>query len=180
MAYDSLIEHNARRAYERGRLRYAMMGSLPVALLSSIAVSFGSHRTLDFATGLAVIVLGIFYLYRGKLAGRALFPGVTAGTIPLVLALLANGSHSGCPHHETVSLCLVACITGGIVSSLLIVRFARREAHHISAWGLSTLPTLLVGSLGCGCLGYSGVIALVGALLISSAPPMVRWVTQKA
>ncbi len=175
-----LVERRARRAYELGRLRRAVTLGTPLLGLVATALLLGSGRTFDLVVALALLLLGIGYLWRGTLAERALLPGIGAGSFPLVLALLAGGPGPSCAHGATLSLCALACAVGGVLAALRVSEFARGEARRPAAFGLAMAPTFLLGSLGCGCLGFTGVAALAAALLLASVPEVLRWMQRPA
>jgi hypothetical protein len=172
----ALVERRVRRAYEIGRVKYAMVSGLPLMGLSGLAFLAGAGRSLDVVAALALVVTGLTYLWRGQLAARALLSGVVAGLVPLLLALFANWSSPGCTHEATISVCTVACAIGGVLAARRLTEFARAEEKHPAAFVLAVLPAILLGSLGCGCIGYVGVLAMAGALTLASLPEMLRWV----
>lgn len=174
-----LVERRARRAYELGRLRRALTLSTPLLGLVAAALLLGPGRAFDLVVAGALLLTGVGYLWRGTLAERALLPGIGAGSFPLVLALLANGPGPGCAHGGALSLCAAACAVGGVFAALRVSEFARGEARSPAAFGLAMVPTFLLGSLGCGCIGFTGVAAMAGALLFASVPEVLRW-TQRA
>jgi hypothetical protein len=171
----SLVERRMRRAYELGRLKHASLRSVPIVAITLAALYFGPKRHFDFALGLAFVATAIFYLWQGQLAARALKPSIIAGLFPLVLALAANGPNAGCHHGSTLSLCTLACALGGAIAAFRLSRFTRTEEHQPTAYGLAVIPTLLLGSLGCGCVGFSGVLAMTLALVVVSVPTMLSW-----
>lgn len=175
-----LVERRARRAYELGRLRRAATQATPLLGLVAAALLLGSGRAFDLVVALALLLLGVGYLWRGTLAERALLPGIGAGSIPLVLALLANGPGPGCVHGAALSLCTAACAVGGVLAALRVSEFARGEARRPAAFGLAMAPAFLLGALGCSCIGFTGVAALAAALLLASVPEVLRWTQRLA
>ena len=69
-----------------------------------------------------------------------------------------------------MSLCVPACSLGGAVAGGLIAWASRsapaRALFIVSASGLA----LLVGSLGCSCVGYGGVLGLGLGLMATVVP----------
>jgi hypothetical protein len=171
----NLVERRMRRAYELGRIKYAVTRSVPLVALTAFALYLGPLRSFDLAMGFAFVMTALLYLWQGQLAARALKPGIVAGLFPLILALVANGQNPGCSHGNLLSLCAFACAVGGSIAALRITQFSRTEEHQPTAFLLAVLPTLLLGSLGCGCIGFTGVVAMSGALFVVSLPTIVRW-----
>jgi hypothetical protein len=87
-----------------------------------------------------------------------------------------NRTHSGCGHESVLSACTVACALGGAIAATRIVQFSRTQKHQPTAYGLALIPTLLLGSLGCGCVGFTGVLAMTIAIGVVSIPSILVWV----
>lgn len=176
MALDVVVvERRMRRAYEFGRIKHAAAQSVPLFALTGIALYVGPLRGLDIAVASLLAATALLYRWLGQLAERTLQPGIVAGLFPLVLALTANAVSPGCAHGNALSLCALACAMGGVVAALHLTRFARTEGNERAAFWLAVLPTLLLGSLGCGCIGFTGVMAMTGALFVGSLPALLRW-----
>lgn len=175
-----LVERGVRRAYELGRLGDAVVGALPIALLGAVAVGLGPARWFGALVGLALVLTVVLCLWRGLLLGAAVVPGVLAGMVPLVLVHLANHASPGCAVSGCGAYCVEACVAGGLAAGLLVVRFARRRSRPVAAWGVAGLLALLTGGLGCTCVGYTGALAMVGALFAASAPSLVVWAYRPA
>lgn len=170
-----LVERRMRFRYEFGRVKHALTLTLPLVVLTGLALYAGPLRSFDFAVGAVLVMTALAYLWLGQLAERTLLPAIVAGLFPLVFALVANGANPGCSHGSVISTCTAACALGGMVAALRISRFARAEENHMGAFWLAALPTLLLGSLGCGCMGFTGVLAMTGAMLVVSVPAMRSW-----
>ncbi len=174
------LERRLRRFYEMGRMLRALRLGLPILGLALLAYWFGPGRSFDqFAAG-SLGLLGLVYLWRGQMAEKATFPGIVAGMVPLLLTHLANAGQSGCEHGVAVTSCMVACLVGGVVAALVVVRFASPLPRPLPAWGFAASLAFLTGALGCSCIGYSGVLALSGGLLLTSSPQLVRWAWRMA
>lgn len=175
-----LLERGVRRTYELARLRDALVGGLPLAVLAGVAVWLGPQRWFVGAVGVALVVAVVGYFWHGLGAAKAVLPGVGAGLVPLVLTHVANGFGPGCTAHGCGTYCMEACIAGGGLASLALLRFAHRAEHPPSAWGYGASLAWLTGALGCSCVGYTGVLALGGVLVGLSLPSLVTWARARA
>ena len=152
------VRQRARRAYELARVRFALVGIVPIAIVVCVALGFARNPSSSIAFGACATLLGFAMVWHGRGLERRVFLGLAAGLTPLVFALWANQVHM-CGAHGCTSLCLPACALGGVVSGLTISAFVSPKkpmSHWISASALA----LLVGAMGCACMGYSGLVGL--------------------
>lgn len=180
MAPERVLLRRMRRAYELGRLKRAACSVWPLVGVSTVSLLLGSVRILDVVLAGALVVIGFGFVWQGQVAEKAVVPGVAAGLAPFVLAWLANGPREGCEHGSLYSYCVLACAVGGVVAQVVVVRFARNHQKQVTAWGLATVLAFVVGGMGCGCIGYSGILTLAGAMLLTSAPDLARWAWRAA
>ncbi len=168
MAIDSnTARARAERAYEFGRFRRAAVLSTPLLSLSILAACMGTKPIPNVIAGAGILTLALFFLYRGQALGRAVFPGVVAGLVPLAFALGARSYGHVCMPDRCVSLCIPACALGGVLAGVIIARTAGSCASRVSFVVGANAIALLVGALGCSCVGYGGVVGLgVGLLSI--------------
>ncbi|MGV3624865.1 MAG: hypothetical protein ACO1OB_28855 [Archangium sp.] len=167
------LEARARSHYEKSRLRRALAGALPVFLVVGAALFFARHATSVGLFGGASFVTGVTLLWRGQSAGRAFWPGVLAGLLPLVLSLIANQTH-GCAMGHCSTWCVPACAAGGVVAGLYIAALTRRWKLGASFWVGASLMAVLTGSMGCACIGASGVFALIAGHAIGVSPALLK------
>jgi hypothetical protein len=150
----------ARWAYERARLKRALLGVTPLALIVVVALCFASRPTSTMAFALAALALGIVMLWYGREPKRAFLLGAAAGIVPLVLVTMANHIHvcgpSGC---ET--WCFQACCTGGVSAGLLVAYRGHQSGAGVTYWLSASSLALLVGAMGCSCIGVAGLVGLV-------------------
>lgn len=163
------IEKRSRQAYERGRHARAACFSALLAALGLFSLFFGTRPTLTVVISGALACVAWLCFWQGKHFEKAVIPGVLAGLIPLSLALLARSYGHVCTGSECVSLCLPACSVGGVAAGMLVTRHAKRSSKGITAAAISGSLALLIGSLGCSCAGYSGVLGMLLGLLIAPA-----------
>lgn len=157
----------ATASYERGRLGFALRWALPVALLPLASLALGSRLTSVLALGLALVAALAFGLFRGGTLLRSAVAGLEAGLIPLALAHAAQLYGHVCTPTGCSTLCVPACAAGGLLAGAFIAVRTRRAARPLVATGAAAGLALLTGSLGCSCVGYFGVLALLGGIFLS-------------
>lgn len=122
------------------------------------------------AFGSALYPFGLIALWRGEEAGRAVLPGVLAGAVPLVLSLCTSHIGHFCAAGSCYSLCLGACVVGGVTGGFIVARLGSKERHSVSFWLVGSGLALLTGALGCGCVGYSGLAWLAAGYALGLVP----------
>jgi len=171
---ETALALRARRAYEQGRLQAALWRAVPLVPLVAWSLGWCRYPTLAALCGTALIALTAGFAWRGQKWGRAVAPGLAAGLPPLVLPLLMRGASEVCVGEMCCSLCLVGCVSGGLVAGLLLGRRAAalpegRGAFLAAAGALA----LLAGAPACA---FAGVVGLAGLLLgfaAGSAPALL-------
>jgi hypothetical protein len=167
------VRARARRAYEWGRVRRAAGGVAPVLPLVALAAYLSARPGPAWTFGLGAFLLGAALLWVGREPQRAVLPGLAAGAVPLVLALCANQVHL-CGPDGCSTLCMPACIAGGLAAGAGISVLGLRRRAGWAWWlGASTL-SLLVGAMGCSCVGYSGVVGLFGGYAVGVVPLLLK------
>ena len=74
-----------------------------------------------------------------------------------------------------MSLCLPACCIGGLVAGVLVATRARAEenfSERIAFLAAACLIVALTGAIGCTISGTAGVLGMLGATLLASAPAL--------
>ncbi len=172
----------ARRAYELGRLRRASRAALIVLPMIGLSLVACSSTELSLGAGAALLLVAIGLGWRGQAYGRAVVPGLLAGSVPLVLPLLLRGGAYCCIGGGCWSVCMVGCIGGGLVAgaSVGLAAAAERERAEraIFLLGAATLAGL-AGVLGCAIVGAAGIAGMVSAIVVVSLPvaaaSRLRW-----
>ncbi len=167
------VQQHARRAYEFGRIRLALLGVAPVVIIVALAASFAHRPVSTLWFGVATITAGATMLWYGRDPQRAVLPGIAAGLVPLVLALCANNMHI-CGPDGCSSLCLPACTLGGGVAGLAVASVGKQRRAGLRFWLSASGIALLTGSMGCACIGYSGVVGLSVGFAAGVVPGVVR------
>lgn len=169
----SRIERRVRRSYELGRARLALAGALPVLVVVAGA-TLATHRPMSaLAFGALTVAAVAGMLFYGRDPQRAVLPGVAAGLVPLTLALCASHVHH-CGPDGCSTLCVPACILGGVASGLVVASAGHRRGAGTAFWLSASGVALLTGAMGCTCIGYSGVAGLALGYAVGSMPGLLR------
>lgn len=171
---ETALALRARRAYEQGRLQAALWRAVPLVPLVAWSLGWCRYPTLAALCGSALIALTVAFSWRGQMWGRAVAPGLTAGLPPLVLPLLMRGASEVCMGEICCSLCLVGCVSGGLVAGLLLGRRAAALPEGRGAFLAAAGALALLG--GAPACAFAGVVGLAGLLLgfaAGSAPALL-------
>lgn len=128
-----------RRAYEFGRLRYALRMLWVVLPLACVGLALGSSLEALLCLTTLLLVAGGWLRWKGGRLGSAVLPGVLAGSLPLSAAPVAAGC-CAMPSHAAVALALIAVIAG----AALAMRARQR--------GRASLMVSLGAALATACL----------------------------
>ncbi|MCC6213947.1 MAG: hypothetical protein IT376_03700 [Polyangiaceae bacterium] len=169
----SVARRKARWAYEAGRLRGALLGVAPIAVVAALAACFAARPASALAFGAATLVAGAVMLWYGRDPQRAVLPGATAGLVPLVLALCASRVHV-CGPDGCSTLCVPACTLGGVIAGLAVAYVGHRRRAGVGFWLAGSTVALLTGAMGCACVGYSGVVGLAVGFGLGVVPTLLR------
>lgn len=167
------VQRRVRVAYELGRLRRALLGVLPVALLAVVAACVAHRPSSTLGFGFAAVALAAFMLWYGRDPQKAVLPGVAAGLVPLVLALCANHVHA-CGSESCSTLCVPACALGGLVAGLAVASVGNQRKAPVWFWLSASSLALLTGAMGCACIGYAGVVGLGVGFGAGVVPGLMR------
>ncbi len=168
-----VLERRARWRYELARAGRSLLGFAPALLLVAAAAALGRRPSSAMMFGSMLFLSGSFLLWRGQTFHRAVLPGLLAGVIPLVFALMANRGHA-CAGGHCSTWCLPACITGGVVAGVMVSYVAQKRGLGWRFFAGASAVSFLTGAMGCACIGYSGVIGLGAGFLAGAVPLGVR------
>lgn len=157
----------ARRTYERSRVAFALKVAAPVALIPAVSCVLGTSLASAAVLGVALVLAVALSTWRGGGFALGGISGLKAGVIPLAFAHGAKLFGHVCTPAGCTTLCVPACATGGLVAGALVEWWARRSERPNLTRGLGIGVSLLTGALGCSCVGYAGVIALLCGLALS-------------
>lgn len=174
----SQLQKRARLAYEFARLRRAALGMVPVIVIAALATCF-SHRPMSaIVFGTFAVTAGLLMLWFGREPQKAVLPGIAAGVVPLVFALCANYVHS-CGMHGCSTWCVPACAFGGVVAGLAVAWMGNQRHAGPLFWVSASGLALLIGAMGCSCVGYSGVVGLGLGFVAGTVPGLLRRLATK-
>lgn len=171
----STIESQSlRAAYERSRVRSALWGAAPLLALPALCCGMGTPVLSAAIVAALLFAFAAFAMWRGQSVARALAPGLAAGLLPLGLAYAAKAYGHVCMGASCVSLCVPACAAGGVLAGLWVAYAGRKVASPLLFAASGGGAALLVGSLGCSCVGFGGVLGLAAGLLVPLGAGLLR------
>jgi hypothetical protein len=163
----------ARFAYERGRVKRALVGAVPALVFGAAACAMGADARriglafVLFAAATAALVVG------GALA-RGVLPGFLAGAIPFVTASVAQSFGHMCLDGVCMAYCAPACAASGVVAGTLVTWMTLRARGGLLAWASAATLVVTCGTLGCRCLGTGSVMGLLAGVVIVTLPAVPR------
>jgi hypothetical protein len=166
----SKVQRRARLKYEQARMWRGLWGFAPAMLIVVFASSVARNPSSAVLFGAAMFGAGVVMLWYGRDLKHAVLPGLAAGAVPLALALCANRAGHYCTGDACVSLCLPACVSGGIVAGLGVALWGYRGKHGLGYWASASLLALLTGAMGCACIGYAGLFGLGAGYALGMIP----------
>lgn len=168
------LRARAKRAYELGRLRMATRITLPVAAMIAVPLLGGQALASTALAGAVLLALAVGFRFRGQVLGRAVTPGLLAGSAPLLLPLLLRSSGHCCIGGACWSICMLGCIAGGVLAGVAIAwRSAAEKEQRWTFLGAASLLAGAAGVLGCAVFGYAGMTGMAVAVVVSSVPVAV-------
>lgn len=172
MTNDTDLVAKARTAYERARLRRAVLHALPSLFLFVVLVLEGrAHDTLSLLASVAMFPTSVLALHLGQGAAAAVFPSLLFGLVPFAIVRIAESTGHVCLGEACVSWCLPACLIGGVVGGVLVGVRGRRERDR-AGYALTAITLVfLAGAIGCSCSGSAGLLGIaVGAISGTAVP----------
>lgn len=157
----------ARRAYERGRVRFAVGRAAPALAFGLAALLLAGDRGIGLAVsvGLAIVSGGLVFV--GGPSGRAVPAALLAGWVPFALPLLVRGQV--CPLGGSCEAwCVAACAAGGTLAGAWLGW--RSSSQEGGAWWLITGVVLAstAGALGCSCVGVPGLTGMAAGSMLAA------------
>jgi hypothetical protein len=167
------LEARARRAYEWGRLRWSLRPSPLVLAAAAAALACGRPLPSTCALAGLLLPLSVALSFAGGAGGRAVMPGLLAGTVALACPVLMHTVGHVCLGPSCIMLGLPACIAGGAAAGVLIASRAAQEESG-GRFLLAALAVAgLMGALGCSLAGAVGVLGMLAGTVAAGAPTLL-------
>jgi len=161
----------ARRAYELGRAKIALQAMGAAALLATAAVVLGRPVAQIGLLAVFLLPLAGALAFRGRAAGRAVWPGLVAGGTAMLLPLAVVVAGHAWLGPDCMRFCLPACVVGGAVAGAAIALLAARQADGEREFLLGGIAVAaLAASLGCALAGSAGLLGMAMGAVVASAP----------
>ncbi len=162
------LMRRARRAYELGRLRGALIHAAPAVPLAGLSHSCCVEAsTLWMLCAAAVVVISVA-VWRGRGLGAGARAGLGAGLLSWLLPLAARWL--GLPMNAAaIPLCFGAGFAAGI---LVALQAGRRDEQRAEFAVAAAVVAGLIGGLGCIIAGAGGRAGMLAGE-IAAAPIVV-------
>ena len=165
------LRSRARRAYELGRARASAKAAGAALLLAAVAIVLGRPLDLTAVLSAALVPLVFVLAFRGRAAGRAVWPGLAAGGAAMLLPLAVRTAGCELFGPSCMRFCLPAAILGGAIAGAGIGLLAARQGENDREFLLSGMAIAgLAASLGCTLAGASGVLGMAAAAVAAGTP----------
>jgi hypothetical protein len=174
LAEQSLLRGKAKRAYEWGRLRRALGGSIPTLLVAGMVAALVREISWPLVIGLALYLASVLLLWFGRSPGRSVLPGVVYGLLPLTGGVIAKLHGHVCMGLSCYSTCMLYCVGGGVVAGVLVGRLAARSDTPTAVFASAAATALLTGAIGSSCVGVHGIVGMAAGILLGAVPHVVR------
>ncbi|MGE5048433.1 MAG: hypothetical protein ACM3PC_07710 [Deltaproteobacteria bacterium] len=171
---DLALEARARRAYEWGRVRASLRLAPVVFAGAAAALACGRPLWSTCAVAGVLLPLALGLSIGGGTGGRAVIPGLVAGTVALACPVLMHTVGHACLGPACMTLGIPACIVGGAAAGALIASRAAREESGGRFLVAALSVAGLMGALGCSLAGAAGVLGMLAGLALTSAP-ILKW-----
>ena len=174
----SHLERSLHRAYEIGRLKWAVVGAGVLLAVVSAGLALADRGSIFYVIALALALIGGTQIWRGGDAGNALVPGIAVSLVPMLLAAVMLDCTSECSG-LCMRHCMTVCATGAAAAGVLAAILMRKHPRKHRAWLFAVALVPASGLLGCPHVGYGQLAGLVAGLLIAKAvvmiPSAARW-----
>lgn len=164
------LAERARFTYEAARLRRAIVRAWPIPVAALLAVRLGSTEADVLALAVPLALAAILFVWKGGVPGRAVAPGLAAGTAPLVLPGLAMDCAVACAA-SCETWCTSSCIVAGILAGAFVgYRAARVGDGGVLFAAVAATIAATTGAMGCLVGGMVGVMGMLTGLAIGALP----------
>src|SRR5712664_3799569 len=110
------LQRQAARVYEAGRVRNALLESWPVVPIIAIGIIQGSSGVFVLVGGAILLSLTTVFSWRGLTLRRTIWPGLLAGTPPLLIPPLAPANSVCWIGGSCWAWCVLLCPLSGLIA----------------------------------------------------------------
>ena len=159
----------ARRAYERGRLGWALRRAALATAVAAVALAGCPAPARPAACALALGAALAACLWRGGEWGRGVRLGFLAGLAPCWGPALVRAAYLSC---DRVCPALPpVCVAGGVVAGFLVAWLGLQRGGGRRFWLAAAGAAALAGAIGCLPAGLAGLAGMALGMLAGAAAP---------
>ena len=163
------LAKRARLAYEIGGLRLSLRAAWPVITLTAISLGCCGPQWASLVLGALLLLVSGGLAFAGGEGGRAVRPGLAAGSLCAALPMAAKLSNlcalTGC--HTMLQLCLLGGLLSGGFLGYRAGLLAPGQPRFLVVAGVIAG---LAGSLGCVAAGVAGLAGMALGFVAASMP----------
>lgn len=159
-----ILPFSVRDAYERARIRAALLQSVPVLGLLGVCLAVAGVGIGPAVVSAGFIAAFVLARWRGMSWGQGALVGAVAGAFAAAIPVCLLLDGGGCIGPACASACAPICLTAGGLSGAIVGIYARDWRAR------ATAAALAVGAaaLGCWPMGVGLVASAAGTLLLGT------------
>lgn len=155
------LPSDVRSAYERGRLRDALISAVPVLVLPILGIVLTRCAAGAVVLGIVLLVAFVAARWRGQSWAQGAAIGVLAGALAAAAPICLWLDGAGCVGPACPGWCAPVCGIAGVVAGI----FVGLRARDLRALATGALVASVSAALGCWPLGLAmgaGAVAAIG------------------
>ena len=178
-AEQALLRGKAKRAYEWGRLRRALGGSIPTLLVGGMVAALVHEVSWPLVLGSLLYLASVALLWFGRSPGRSVLPGVVYGLLPRTGGVIAKLHGHVCLGMSCYSNCMLYCVSGGVLAGILVGRLAAKSDSPLAVFMSAAATALLTGAIGSSCVGVHGIVGMALGIGVGAVPQSLRFLVKR-
>lgn len=163
------LRAEARAAYERGRVRLAVLAGALAIGPTALALSTWPDQLVTlplFALAFVAIAVAV---WRGGELGRGAIAGVIGGSVPVIAMVIASHVSHVCHGGFCLAICVPICALAGMLTGgFLAWRGARAGAARF--WTAAGGVGSSIAAMACVPMGLGATIGLLMGLAAAAVP----------
>ncbi|NUP09680.1 MAG: hypothetical protein HOW73_26850 [Polyangiaceae bacterium] len=169
------LEAVARRAFERGRVKYAAR-QLAYPIFVTVAAVLLLRAPLAVAVPVGVLLTAIygFTQFRGTSLARGARRGLLLGMLPFSVPWLVRASGSCMIGGSCATTCMSACVLAGATTGIAVSLAATRDAAPRTFGIGAGLMLLISAGIGCAAIGIGEFVGVGLGLAIAGLAHVCR------